>query len=1693
MTNGTDTPSANTDAPAPQAPPPPAKNWLKSWEFAVVNLLLLILCFVVLQKPTGSIGGKIAMEQEGFDLYHYDMKGNSVYVMAVGPRGPSSDERGVWVNSDGSFRVDNLPVGEYSLKVHVPGFSTTWENGVFVEDGKLTNLKDAVLLSLSDPTINIATNRRVFSSQEKPSFWTTTSGSNKAEVKVYSKDMLSLLKKAAYKKENFELSTELSLWKSYDRKSEARPFAKLKPIKEFSRKVNGGEDNYDRQDYQLDQPLPPGDYFAVAECSNVRKKSDWAIIWFSVSDLGLIVKQDPEKTLVRAVDLKTLKPVANAQIDLLDSSANEYNKFAGAVTGADGFASISLPADRRKVDHQQILAFGTSGKNHAYGGISFYNNVNGDEQTYFYTDRPIYRLGQTVYFKGIVRKKEPLGFTNPGVEEVSVNIEDPDNNSLWNHDLKTNVHGTFNGAFDIPKDAKTGGYQVTISYPDGETQYERFEVGQYRKPEYQVEVTAIEPSVIAGGKAKAKIRAKYYFGAPVTNAKIDYSVYERPDYDLAYRLMYRPDYYSYFDGWDDENSDYYDSYYSGDFVTSGSAQTDENGEATVEFDTAATTMDLNDPSSYEFGIKKYKIEATVTDISRIAVESSGSLNAVPGDFALFVEPKNYVVKVGENINVSFNAVTYEKQPVKNQEIKLQLVRRKVDQDGHSKGYEVADEIRATTDDEGRGTGTFNAKAEYVTDQFYIVGRTRDKNGHDIMASRSIWLYDANDPWAISYDESSKQPLSLKLDKGAYLPGETAKIMVTAPISKDDQGAEAIIAIEGARIYSYKVIKLSAAAEMIEIPIKEDYAPNVYVTATFVGSKRQFYHQEKMLKVSPQNRFLDVQVSTDKARYKPGDKITYTIKAIKNDGKPAANTELSMGVVDESIYAVRADMTPDIKKYFYSKRENQVTTLCSFPEENSGGPDKIEPRVRKDFKDTAAWYPNLITDKDGIASTTFTLPDNLTTWRATVRGVDDATDVGWTINKVISTQDLLLRLALPRFFTQGDETFLTAVVHNYTDKPQTVNLTLTPSSQFQVSQGLVQKVEVKPDGATRYSWPVKVMTAGESLIRVKAVGQTAGDAMEMKVPVRSLGIPMVVSKGGFTQKEEDTITIPIPQADAAPGSATYKVCLSSSALSPIIGNYAALIEYPYGCTEQTMSKVMPSVVAMRLHQSLGAPLDKASIAKFGQVYKKGMEKLEGYQHSDGGWGWWENDDSQPYLTSLVLEGFYLLREAGYPVSAERAANGKKWLLENTISMKKQMADPKLVKTGFYWTLNERETDLARSAYTLSLYKAKLPADIMAYALSRRASYGPVPLAYWTMAAKQNGDNANAKLFYDQLMLLANDNTNGDSGRIVSFELTDAMRNKLAKRDWADWYDEYRYTGVETTALALRAAVAYDPADRDRIEAIKRWILMQRGKDGFGNTKTTSQVFIAMMNDELATKSAGEGSYKVEILRGQNPLGAFDLGKQARFEPERVLKADIDLNSTVKEVTIKKTGPGRLYYTAVLNYSRVVKPGQIVAEGQPKGLKVRREFFRLKATQDSDGKTHFRATPITDNRVKAGETLLMKVFVESPTRIPYQMTEVALPSGAEVVKNDSAEDKLEQEGDSHEIDTSSFWYSWWTHQDVLDDRISFFVTSMSSGKYEFHTMVRLELPGKYQLNPVMLEGMYTQGIRGYSNPDTITVTE
>jgi len=485
----------------------------------------------------------------------------------------------------------------------------------------------------------------------------------------------------------------------------------------------------------------------------------------------------------------------------------------------------------------------------------------------------------------------------------------------------------------------------------------------------------------------------------------------------------------------------------------------------------------------------------------------------------------------------------------------------------------------------------------------------------------------------------------------------------------------------------------------------------------------------------------------------------------------------------------------------------------------------------------------------------------------------------------------------------------------------------------------------------------------------------------------------------------------------------------------------------------------------------------------------MQKLTDHHHDDGGWGWWVDDNSNMYLTSYVTEGLLMLKDCDYAIPAELIKSGQSWLKKNVIELNKQLRDPKVAINGYDY--RERSVDLARALYTLSLTGAMPGAKdtaVIVEGLQKDLNYlTPEALSYMTIALKNTKKEALAGVFYKRLVALAN-----SSETTLDWDHTIEMSKKIQKRkNDSSWYGSeysYRFTGVETSALALRAVLAMESTG-ERAESIKRWLMLQRGKNGWENTKTTAEVFLALLKDDLLSGAKKETNFSLDALKNDNVFAQLKFDPKTRYAGETKIALPQDL----KEVSLRKEGPGKLYYTLLETYFRKLSPGEnIEAEALPKGLKVTRKFFRLQSVKEaSTGVIRFRTVPVTGGQIKAGETVLMKVYVDSPVRVPYIVVESPLPSGAEVVQSHKSE---EMQGEGGGTSFEGDWGEpWWTHQDVLDDRIVFFGTEMPAGKSEFHTLVRMELPGDLQLNPVAFEGMYTKSVRGYSMLDTLKVTD
>ncbi len=1504
--------------------------------------------------------------------------------------------------------------------------------------------------------------------------------------------------------------------------------------------------------------LPPGDYIYVVESSvnqNQTIRSDYQAL--RVTNLGLIIRQFKDQALIKAIDLRTLKAVSGVTVELFNPTSEQSRehpeqpgKLLGVMqTGSDGCVMFPLSKAliecfeggqakglcyAAKLDNNKAWV-GDYRSSEWNSGASYMSSERSPLELArldFVADRTVYRLGQDVFLKGVIRSIKPDGLANEGGgKPLQVTVKDPAGTIVKIMSVRTGPFGDFDLHFQISSEGQTGSYQLETTMSNGAAQFGSIEVIQYRKPEYEVSVLPERTATIAGEQLKVKITAKYFFGAPVAKAKVIYQIDAAPDYELRNELKEVPSYYSFFNSSDTPSQGYY---YSGPgFNQSGSAMTNEKGEAEVIVKTAKIDDADQNPYDASYAEQSYHVRAIVVDASRKISEGGGSALVTAGQCAIMLQTSSTIVKEDEKIAAKVRAMSYDKKVVKNLPVRVILTQWEY-RNGKYQSKKIVAEQTATTDDKGIANISIVPPLDLAGGQYFLTATATDGGGHLIKDSSSVWFCAPGVP---SYMEENPA-MTIELDKPVYKAGETVRAVVKVPINSF--GRSSVLAtLSGVSLYQYRNTELNSQATLFEFPLKKDFIPQCDLEVNAVNEKRKSLEGTAKVLIYPEPFLLTVDVKPKKHQYGPGENAEIEVSVKRPDGTPAPDTRVIVSVADESLFSIRPE-THDIARFFYGERsyfqsvkleaflglpaEQQLTSrgilnlswLFPNPSNNRNnscydrecckmsalGPANSAPvlqgatngtigpqggdatviqgvrttsfapvaLLRKDFRDSAFWSGDIVTDATGKATVKFKLPDNLTSWRVTTSAVSKTNDFGSGSANFTVSKEILARLSAPRFFTMDDEGSITGLVHNYSKKKQVIRMQLLPSKEFAVGSALQREMTVEPDGVARVTWPVSVRGEGSGQFQLKALGQTDSDALIEKLPVRSFSFPAFATKNGILKDNALVTSLPLKVTpDARPGTGKFTLSVASSAIGPVLGNFDSLIDYPYGCTEQTMSRMMPSVVAMELHKKLGLPLDRGTQDLFKDIHHRCFLKLIEYQNDDGGWGWWGGDQSNPYLTAYVMEGLFLLQQAGYTVDQSMIDAGKK-----------RLKDMAAASNG-----REREslTDQAYVAYVSALWGDRLPSQALLKQLGNSVQSGPEGLSYLTMAFKRTGQNDAAKKVYEQLLGLANQNW-----EFTTWEHTAELITKLGERQALDY--TYRFTGVETTALAMQAVLSMEPENEKLLTSIRRWILFQHDENGWNNTKTTSRVFLALLDDELSAKKGKTTNFTASALVNGKTLASFVFNQANQYSKEQNMT--VPLKGDEKEMVIKKFGPGRLYYSSLLSYQRRIKPGQtVVARSSPPDLSIERKFYRLEQYTDPKSKVEgVRAVEITDEGVKTGDTILMKLMINCPSTLPYVMVDAALPSGAEVQSEQPGMQQITSlEGGS---DASMFSY-WWTHQDILDDRIVFFASQIPAGKSQFQALLRMEMPGKFNVNPVTFEGMYSKNIRGYSAADQITVHE
>ncbi|MBI4769109.1 MAG: hypothetical protein HY784_01510 [Chloroflexi bacterium] len=608
-----------------------------------------------------------------------------------------------------------------------------------------------------------------------------------------------------------------------------------------------------------------------------------------------------------------------------------------------------------------------------------------DYSTYIYTDRPIYRPGQTVYFKAIVRRDDDaLLSIPPAGTPVTVRLRDARNNVVQTLPLTTNHFGSVNGQFQLAEGGMLGEYAVEVA-PGSESHRQTFKVEDYRKPDYQVTVSTDARAYVDGDTIRVTVDSRYYFGEPVAEAQVTIRRYQLgPRYEYGGDGAASPADYVWLSG------------YGGADIR---GKTDADGRFTF---TLTAEADYGYRWDWRSDLRQitWGIEATLDDGSHQTVSGFAAVDVFSAAQKLYMDTGGYAKTPGQSFTVTTRAVTLEGRPAARRSLRLELRGWNSYDNEYTR---VVQSAQATTGADGTAHLPFTVRQAGFY-QLRLSGA--DGRGRPVSSSTYLYVFDEAALW----QGSNHGDLSLGAERDSYAPGETARLLIESTFS-----GPALLTFERGSTRREQLVQLAAPLTVVDVPIQPDDAPNIFVAVNAWKEQDTALRPDTYsslpdsrlrtatleLRVPVTDKTLTVTITPDKPVYAPREPATFTVRVTNARGE-GVSAEVSLAIVDEAIFALSADPASPIFDAFYHPRENLVRTFDSLALSRylgggkgggGGGGGMMPASPRSDFPDTAEWFPVLVTDWKGEATVTVALPDSLTSWRLTARAATADTQVG----------------------------------------------------------------------------------------------------------------------------------------------------------------------------------------------------------------------------------------------------------------------------------------------------------------------------------------------------------------------------------------------------------------------------------------------------------------------------------------------------------------------------------------------------------------------------------------------------------------------------------------------------------------------------------------------------------------------------
>jgi alpha-2-macroglobulin len=1334
-----------------------------------------------------------------------------------------------------------------------------------------------------------------------------------------------------------------------------------------------------------------------------------------LTDIGALWARQFGRLRFSVFSLASGLPSPSAGIRLLDANFKEIGKVSSDETGTATIPfvpEIQWAVITEQNDAYTLRLGEEAPKLRPDSAIGFYN---WDERSplvnascFVFTDRPLYRPGETVHIKGLVRDLKPSGLVPADGLKGKIIVTGPEEQTAYSTDITTDADGEFET--DIPlNDTSVGRNRLSVRFPDENSAALRaeaeFEVANYEPNAFELNV-AMPEQLSPGTEARAEVTAKYLFGAALTQARVRWTLQAAPTFVSV------ADFPDYTFSLPEEQTK--------TTTVTGSASYDGVNPVIIQPAMAA-------PNGRPI---RGVLTVEMTDVNQQTVTVSHTFVKAPAAFYIGISgPESSVVHSGVPLPIQCIAVNPDGDPLDQPvDVRLELFRK------HSEtvrvktaGKGVSFRNNSFEEKVGEWNGqtlqpvlqlekwvTPEGKTAEVTlpvaGEYVLRAIAQDKDGRQVSTEYS--LYDNGDE-PVTWNYRNASQIDLVPDKAEYRPGDVARVLVKSPFT-----GEAIVDIaRGSEILKSERVKLEGNTPTLEIPVAANYVPDVFVSVVLIrgatDSTRkiktpEFRYGFAQLKVSDPATELGIEIKPSKKTFEPGQPIEVNLSVKDGLGRAVPNSHLAFFAVDEGVLALTDYTVPDPYGTFFRDVPLMVQmgiTLDSLVADElqdlqftnkgyliGGGGGGEEPgiKLRTNFPGTVSWLPSVHTDATGQATVKFAAPDAITRYRLVAVAWAGGSQFGSAESAVTIQKPLLIMPSMTQFARSGDKLVARAVIRNDAGHSENVRV------QLQVDGGLSSQdptevaLTIENGASQTVDFPLVAGNPGSSHWQWVAQAQDHSDGVAADTVIGPAGTSLrEIYLSDLQQKQQDLFAGINPQL--LEGRGVVNVTLSNTRLTSLQEAIASLRAYPYDCSEQLTSSLVPWLVSEELKSSIPSLLTNETSRR--ENVSGTLSELFKRQTDSGGLALWPGGD-EPSLFASAYAAWVMagLQQQGTDLPEKKWQSLLSYLSESLRGLPQIRDDVRLQEMAFAaWAL--AAAGKTEAAYNEALFQVRN--------LLSHETRALVALAFLA------------------------------SGKAPREVVETLLSTKTSAPDAVWLYG----AGAREDALRLLAWTRYRPRSAEVAPLVKE-LLAERRNGRWDTTQENAWSLLALATYYQSSESAGQPVDGSVVSESRSLPFALD-----RRTPSWSTGFALDPTNPMKDLLVQRNGSGSLFGEAQFE----VYPLVVEQPRQDRGYAVSRTYQKVA----DDGKLE-----PADN-LKVGDRILVTINIKSNRAGRLVAIDDPVPSVFEPINPNF---KAQTDGQTP-VDESYADY-----RVIRGDRVELFRNQFPAGEYNFTYLSRIRFAGE-----------------------------